>query len=74
MPADSISRKEVTEELGNNAKTICFQTVDRVVILDKRGFEELIPHAVDFAETLTNHAKEFVVCAFLRATLDNHRR
>lgn len=73
MPADRISRKKVTEELGDNAKTIRFQTMDCIVVLDERGFEELIPHAVDLAETLTDHAKEFVICSFLGATFDNHR-
>jgi hypothetical protein len=35
VPANSVGRKEVTEELGDNAKTVGFQTVNRVVVLDK---------------------------------------
>lgn len=63
----------MSEELSDNAKTVRFQTVNCIVVLDKRSFKELVPHAVDLAKTLTDQAEEFIVSAFLRATLDNHR-
>lgn len=73
VPADSVRGKEVSEELSDNSQAICFVAVNGVVVLDKGGFEELIPHAVDFAKTLTNQAEEFVVGSLLGTTLDDHR-
>jgi hypothetical protein len=48
--------------------------MDSVVVFDERGLEQLVPHAVDLAKTFTDQTEEFVVGAFLGATLDNHRR
>jgi predicted GTPase len=73
MPANSVGREKMTEELCDNAKTVGFQTMNCVVVLDKRSLKELIPHAVDLAKTLTNQAKELVVSTFLGATLNDHR-
>jgi hypothetical protein len=74
VPANSVRRKEMAKELSNNAKTVGLEAVNSVVVFDKRGLEKLVPHAIDLAETLTNQAKEFVICSFLRTTFDNHRR
>jgi hypothetical protein len=74
VPANGIGRKKVAEELCDDAKTVGFQTMNRIVVLDKRSLEELVPHAVDLAKTLTDQAEELVISTFLGATLDDHRR
>jgi len=63
----------MAEKLGDDAKTVGFQTVNCIVVFDKRSFKELVPHAIDLAKTLTNQAEEFVVSTFLGTALDNHR-
>jgi hypothetical protein len=35
VPADGIGGKEMSKELSDNAKTVGFQTVNRIVVLDK---------------------------------------
>jgi hypothetical protein len=72
VPANSIGRKKVTKELCDNAKTVGFQTMNCIVVLDKRSLEELVPHAVDLTKTLTDQAEELVVSTFLGATLNDH--
>lgn len=62
----------MAKELGNDAQTIRFVAMDCFVTLDESLLEELLPHAVEFAETLTNQAKELVISPLLGTALDDH--
>ena len=74
MPADGVTRHQMSEELSDDAQPIGLVPVDSVVILCEHVLEQLPPKSVEFAEALTDEPKELVVSAFLAAALDDHAR
>lgn len=73
-PFDRIARQKMAKELSNNPKTVCFVSVDRLVILREHRREKVPPQSIQLAEAFANQAVEFVEGAFLAATFDDHRR
>lgn len=73
VPANGIRGQKVTEEMSNDAETVRLISVNGIVVLGEGVLEEVLPHAVELAQTLSDQAEELVVGALLRAALDNHR-
>lgn len=74
MPADGITRHQVSKELSNDTQSVGLVSVDSVVVLCEHVLKELPPQSVELTEALTNQSEEFVVSTLLTATLDNHAR
>ena len=64
----------MTEELGDIAQAIRLVTMNCVVVLGEGLLEKVEPKSVELRKSFSNESKEFGVCLFLRAALDNHRR
>ena len=62
------------EELSDDAQAVGLEAMDSFVIVRKRFLEQVGPHSVQLAESLSNHAVELFVCPFLTGTLHDHRR
>lgn len=54
------------------AQLVVFVSMDGFIVLGESLLKEVAPQSINFSEALANHAKEFGVCLFLRATLHNH--
>jgi hypothetical protein len=74
MPANRVRGQEMSKELGDDAKTVRFVPMDRLVVLGEHVLKQILPQSVELAKALSNETKEFVVCAFLTAAFDDHGR
>jgi hypothetical protein len=74
MPADGVTREQMSEELSDDAQPVGLVTMDGVVVLGEHVLEQFPPKPVELAEALANQPKELVVSAFLAAALDDHAR
>lgn len=72
MPANSVTRNQMSKELGDDSQPVCLVSVDRVVIFGEHVLKKFSPESVEFAEALADKSEELVVSALLTATLDDH--
>jgi hypothetical protein len=72
VPANGITRYQVSKELGNNTQAVRLVAVDGVVVLRKHVLKELPPESVELAEALADQSEKLVVGSLLTATLDDH--
>jgi len=62
----------VTKKLGDDAKSVGFEAVDCLVVLDERLFKQLGPEPIQLAKSLADAAVELFKGPLLRATFDDH--
>lgn len=74
MPANGVTRHQMSEELSDDAQPVGLVTVDGVVVLCEHVLKQLPPKSVEFAEALADESKELVVSAFLATAFDDHAR
>lgn len=58
MPSNSIGAYEMTEKACNVSQSVCFVSMDSVIILGEGLLEKLGPKAVDLGKPLPNKAIE----------------
>jgi hypothetical protein len=74
VPSNRIAGDQVSEELSDDAQSVGLVSMDCVVVLCKHVLKQLSPKPVEFAESLADQPKEFVVSPLLAATFDDHAR
>ena len=74
MPVDAVRRQQVGKELCNDTESVRLEAVDSLVVVCKGLFEQVGPHAVQLAESLSDLAVELLIGALLAGTFYNHSR
>jgi hypothetical protein len=72
VPANCVARYQVSKELSDDAQSVGFISMDRVVIFCEHVLKQFSPKPVEFTESLANEPKELIVSPLLTTTLDDH--
>lgn len=73
MPANRVGSQKMSEQTGDVSESICFVSVNRVVVVCEGVFEQICPKSVQFGETLAYETEELRICLFLGTAFHNHR-